>query len=174
MECFRQVFRCIKAPFTRNKGRIIEIVSLVEHRRHLRVWLFVGRTVANQYIKQGPPTNFRKEELPACFSDAESVLSPSQPPTERPDLTNQSQHADVAGQSDSDRGGERWSHDRNGVTPTIDIDEEQGPKSRPQNEPEAVAARFRERIKLPRMWKSSSAIAQDSKAPAESITMNEV
>ncbi|KAJ6182767.1 hypothetical protein N7485_001409 [Penicillium canescens] len=156
MECFRQVFRCIKAPFTRNKGRIIEI------------------PVANQYINQGPPTNFRKEELPACFSDAESVLSPSQPPTERPDLTNQSQHADVAGQSDSDRGGERWSHDRNGVTPTIDVDEEQGPKPRPQNEPEAIAARFRERIRLPRMWKSSSAIAQDSKAPAESITMNEV
>ncbi|KAJ5295507.1 hypothetical protein PENANT_c001G05970 [Penicillium antarcticum] len=145
MECFRQVFRCVKAPFTRNKGRIIEI---------------------------GPPTNFRKEELPACFSDAESVLSPNQPPTVRPDLTDQSQHADVAGQSDSDRREER-SHDRDGVPPTIDIDEEQGSEPCPQNEPQTVTPR-RERIRLPRWWKSSSAIAQDSKAPAESITMDEV
>ncbi|KAJ5770427.1 uncharacterized protein N7511_002478 [Penicillium nucicola] len=146
MECFRQVFRCFKAPFTRNKGTIIEI---------------------------GHPTNFRKEELPAYFSDAESVLSPSQLPRERPDLTNKSQHADVAGQSNSDRGGERRSVDRDGVPPAIDIDEEQGSEPRPQNEPETVATR-RERLRLPRWWKSSSAAAQSSKAPAESITMNEL
>ncbi|KAF9253350.1 hypothetical protein DTO013E5_262 [Penicillium roqueforti] len=48
MECFRQIFRCLKAPFKRDKGRIIEI---------------------------GPPTNFRKEELPAYFSDAETLTS---------------------------------------------------------------------------------------------------
>ncbi|CEJ58325.1 hypothetical protein PMG11_06986 [Penicillium brasilianum] len=48
MECFRQIFRCLKAPFARNQGQIIDI---------------------------GPPTNFRKEELPACFSDADTLTS---------------------------------------------------------------------------------------------------
>jgi hypothetical protein len=136
--------------------------------------VLLGRRSLTSASKQGPPTNFRKEELPACFSDAESVLSPNQPPTERPHLTNQSQNADVAEQSDSDRGGEGRSHDRDGATQVTDINEEQGPEPRPQNEPETVATRRRERIRLSRWWKSSSAIAQDSKVPAESITMNEV
>lgn len=48
MECFRQIYRCIKSPFNSNKGKILEI---------------------------GPPTNFRKEELPACFSDADTLTS---------------------------------------------------------------------------------------------------
>lgn len=32
MECFRQIFRCLKAPLRRDKGRIIEIVRRVELR----------------------------------------------------------------------------------------------------------------------------------------------
>ncbi|RJE24305.1 hypothetical protein PHISCL_03360 [Aspergillus sclerotialis] len=46
MECFRQIFRCIKSPFQRNKNsvRVLEI---------------------------GAPTDFRKEELPPFFSDAD-------------------------------------------------------------------------------------------------------
>ncbi|CAL5873375.1 uncharacterized protein PFLUO_LOCUS7649 [Penicillium psychrofluorescens] len=47
MECFRQIIRCIKSPFT-PKPRVLEI---------------------------GPPTNFRKEELPAFFSDADTLTS---------------------------------------------------------------------------------------------------
>ncbi|THC90548.1 hypothetical protein EYZ11_009989 [Aspergillus tanneri] len=42
MECFRQIVRLIKSPFERESHRVLEI---------------------------GPPTNFRKEELPAFFSD---------------------------------------------------------------------------------------------------------
>ncbi|CAI7647938.1 unnamed protein product [Penicillium glandicola] len=143
MECFRQIFRCLKAPFRREKGRIIEI---------------------------GPPTNFRKEELPAYFSDAESVLSPSQNPTERLDLTNQSQDAYVPGQPYTDRG-EGWNDDRNG-TSTI-VDEEQGAGPSSKNERETVV-RLRERVKLSRWWKSSPAAGHETKVPAESIRMEEI
>ncbi|PWY79048.1 hypothetical protein BO83DRAFT_218822 [Aspergillus eucalypticola CBS 122712] len=49
MECFRQIARLVKSPFRREKQqKVLEI---------------------------GPPTDFRKEELPAFFSDDESVLS---------------------------------------------------------------------------------------------------
>ncbi|KAJ6119099.1 hypothetical protein N7471_013050 [Penicillium samsonianum] len=109
MGCFRQVFRCLKAPFRRERGRFIEV---------------------------GPPTNFRKEELPACFSDAESVLSPSQNPTVRLDLTTQSQDPDVAGQPHEDHGKGR-NNDRDATT--LILDEEQTPRPRPQNEHETIA-----------------------------------
>ncbi|PLN82082.1 hypothetical protein BDW42DRAFT_85625 [Aspergillus taichungensis] len=44
MECFRQIARLVKSPFQRDSHRPLEI---------------------------GPPTNFRKEEKPTFFSDAE-------------------------------------------------------------------------------------------------------
>ncbi|KAJ5803170.1 uncharacterized protein N7503_005620 [Penicillium pulvis] len=46
MECFRQIWRCMKAPFT-TEERVLEI---------------------------GLPTDFRKEETPACFSDADMLM----------------------------------------------------------------------------------------------------
>ncbi|KAA8648279.1 uncharacterized protein ATNIH1004_004163 [Aspergillus tanneri] len=46
MECFRQIVRLIKSPFERESHRVLEI---------------------------GPPTNFRKEELPAFFSDDDAL-----------------------------------------------------------------------------------------------------
>ncbi|KAJ5178266.1 uncharacterized protein N7500_000965 [Penicillium coprophilum] len=143
MECFRQILRCLKTPFRREKGRIIEI---------------------------GPPTNFRKEELPAYFSDAESVLSPSQNPTERSDLTSQSQHAYVPGQPHSDRG-EGQNDDRNDVSTIIDEEQNAGPGSKDERE---TALRLRKRMKLPRWWKSTSAAGHETKAPAESIKMEEI
>ncbi|KAJ5812815.1 hypothetical protein N7447_009838 [Penicillium robsamsonii] len=143
MECFRQIFRCLKAPFRRDKGMIIEI---------------------------GPPTNFRKEELPAYFSDAESVLSPSQNPTERSDLTSQSQHAYVPGQPHGDR--EEGRNDgRNGVSTIIDEEQDAGPGSKDERE---TVIRLRERMKLSRWWKSSQAAGHETKAPAESIKMEEI
>lgn len=48
MGCFRQLFRSMLAPFKREQPRVLEI---------------------------GPPTNFRKEEPPACFSDADTLTS---------------------------------------------------------------------------------------------------
>ncbi|CAI7656599.1 unnamed protein product [Penicillium discolor] len=143
MECFRQIFRCLKAPLRRDKGRIIEI---------------------------GPPTNFRKEELPAYFSDAESVLSPSQNPTERSHLTNQLQDAYVPGQLHSDCG-EGRSDDRNGISTVVT--EEQDARACSKDERETVI-RLRERVKLSRWWKSSSAAGHETKAPAESIKMEEM
>ncbi|EPS32724.1 hypothetical protein PDE_07684 [Penicillium oxalicum 114-2] len=77
MDCFKQIFRAIKAPFVRKEGRIVEI---------------------------GPPTNFRKEELPACFSDAESVLTRNLTPSEPPHLTSQSQYFDVSEKPQRDGG----------------------------------------------------------------------
>ncbi|KXG47776.1 uncharacterized protein PGRI_016460 [Penicillium griseofulvum] len=143
MECFRQIFRCLKSPFRREKGRIIEI---------------------------GPPTNFRKEELPAYFSDAESVLSPSQNTTERSDLTSQSQHAYAPGQPHSDRG-EGRNDDRNGVSTIIDEEQDAGPGSKDEQE---NVVHYRERMKLPRWWISSSAAGHETKAPVESIKMEEI
>ncbi|KAL4990906.1 hypothetical protein BDW68DRAFT_185396 [Aspergillus falconensis] len=46
MDCFRQIYRLIKSPFTRNQHQVFEI---------------------------GPPTNFRKEELPSCFTDDDAI-----------------------------------------------------------------------------------------------------
>ncbi|KAJ5209778.1 hypothetical protein N7449_004157 [Penicillium cf. viridicatum] len=141
MECFRQIFRCLKAPLRRDKGRIIEI---------------------------GPPTNFRKEELPAYFSDAESVLSPSQNPTERSHLTNQLQDAYVPGQLHSDRG-EGRNDDRNGISTIVAEEQGAGPCSKDERE---TVIRLRERVTLFRWWKSSS--GHETKAPAESIKMEEM
>ncbi|CAI7644542.1 unnamed protein product [Penicillium viridicatum] len=143
MECFRQIFRCLKTPLRRDKGRIIEI---------------------------GPPTNFRKEELPAYFSDAESVLSPSQNPTERSHLTNQLQDAHVPGQLQSDRG-EGRRNDRNGVSTIVAEEQDAGPCSKDERE---TVIRLRERVKLSRWWKSSSAAGHETKAPAESIKMEQM
>ncbi|RDW78661.1 uncharacterized protein DSM5745_05513 [Aspergillus mulundensis] len=46
MDCFRQIYRLVKSPFTRNKHRVMEI---------------------------GPPTDFRKEELPSFFTDDDAI-----------------------------------------------------------------------------------------------------
>ncbi|CRL21515.1 unnamed protein product [Penicillium camemberti] len=124
MECFRQIFRCLKAPLRRDKGRIIEI---------------------------GPPTNFRKEELPAYFSDAES-------------------DAYVPGQLHSDRG-EGRNDDRNGISTIVAEEQDAGPCSKDERE---TVIRLRERVKLSRWWKSSSAAGHKTKAPAESIKMEEM
>ncbi|KAJ5690498.1 hypothetical protein N7462_004890 [Penicillium macrosclerotiorum] len=139
MECFRQIFRCIKAPFTRDQGRIIEI---------------------------GPPTNFRKEELPACFSDAESVLSPNQNPTERPNLTIQPQHVDVPGQPRGNNGEER-SHDRDGGAPAVD--EGKVPKSCQKDERQTVISRLRERMKLPPWIKVKPAADLETEIGSEEV-----
>ncbi|KAJ5497195.1 hypothetical protein N7463_009182 [Penicillium fimorum] len=143
MECFRQIFRCLKAPFRHDKGRIIEI---------------------------GPPTNFRKEELPAYFSDAESVLSPSQNPTEQSDLTSQSQHAYAPVQPHSPRG-EGRDDDRNGVSTIIDEEQDAGQGSKDERE---TVIRLRERMKLSRWWKSSPAAGHETKTPDESIKVEEI
>ncbi|KAJ5102027.1 hypothetical protein NUU61_004249 [Penicillium alfredii] len=131
MECFRQIFRCIKSPFTRTKQPVLEI---------------------------GPPTNFRKEELPACFSDAESVLSPSQIPPERPNLTNQSQHADVPEQPGSDPGEER-SDSRDSRSPAID--EGEYPKSDPTSERRIGPSRLPGRLNPSRWFKSTPDTCHD-------------
>ncbi|CAG7988954.1 unnamed protein product [Penicillium nalgiovense] len=140
MECFRQIFRCLKTPFRREKGRIIEI---------------------------GPPTNFRKEELPAYFSDAESVLSPSQNQTERSDLTNQSQDAYVPGQPHSDRR-EGRNDDRNGIFTIVDNEQDAGPSSKGERK---TVVHLRERVKLFRWRKSSPAAGHETKASTESNEM---
>ncbi|KAJ5327210.1 hypothetical protein MYU51_017659 [Penicillium brevicompactum] len=134
MECFRQIFRCVRAPFKRERGRVIEI---------------------------GPPTNFRKEELPACFSDAESVLSPSQNATERPNLTTETQDLDVAGQSYNDRG-ERRDNDRDDAV-TI-VNEEQAPRPRAQTERETITNRIRKRLNALHWWKSRSTAPHEQSA----------
>ncbi|KAF3385233.1 hypothetical protein F1880_002826 [Penicillium rolfsii] len=125
MECFRQVFRCLKAPFVRNQGKIIEI---------------------------GPPTNFRKEELPACFSDAESVLSPSQNPTERANLTSQPQHVDV---SEEPRNSEGEGRDDNRDDCSSALCQGEGSKPCQKNERPALQARLRDRLKCSRWFKST-------------------
>ncbi|KAJ5121669.1 uncharacterized protein N7515_009630 [Penicillium bovifimosum] len=145
MDCFRQIFRCLKGPFRREKGRVIEI---------------------------GPPTNFRKEELPACFSDAESVLSPIlQNPTERSNLTNQSQYADVPEKLHGDRGEGRNNH-RDGIS--TDIHEEQGTGPCSKDERETVTIRLRERLRLSRARKPNTDTGHEIKAPVETIKAEEV
>lgn len=103
-------------------------------------------------VIQGPPTNFRKEELPACFSDAESVLSPSQTPAERPILTKELQHIDVSGQPRSNDGEDR---DDDRDSRVSDIPQGEGPEPRPTDEHQANAARFRDRIKPLRWFKTT-------------------
>ncbi|OQD76449.1 hypothetical protein PENDEC_c004G04870 [Penicillium decumbens] len=140
MECFRQIYRCIKSPFARNKGRILEI---------------------------GPPTNFRKEELPACFSDAESVLSPKQNPVELSVLTEPSQHLDVPEQSRSNEGRDDYRND--GVSA---LGQGGDLEPRPEDERLTVAPRFRDRLK-PSRWLSPVR----STTPASSVeteTANEL
>ncbi|KKK21285.1 hypothetical protein ARAM_001282 [Aspergillus rambellii] len=46
MDCFRQIVRLVKSPFRRNKHRVLEI---------------------------GPPTDFRKEEMPSFFVDDDAL-----------------------------------------------------------------------------------------------------
>ncbi|KAL2789269.1 hypothetical protein BJX66DRAFT_339543 [Aspergillus keveii] len=46
MDCFRQIYRLIRSPFQRTQHRVLEI---------------------------GPPTNFRKEELPSFFADDDAI-----------------------------------------------------------------------------------------------------
>ncbi|KAJ5938963.1 hypothetical protein N7466_002097 [Penicillium verhagenii] len=100
MECFRQVWRCMKAPFT-PKEKVLEI---------------------------GLPTNFRKEEPPACFSDAESVISPNQTTSERPILTKELQHVHVSGSPGIDNDETR--HDnRDDGPPAVDGGENTGPSA---------------------------------------------
>ncbi|KAJ5656596.1 hypothetical protein N7507_008546 [Penicillium longicatenatum] len=123
MECFRQVWRCMKAPFI-TQERVLEI---------------------------GPPTDFRKEETPACFSDAESVISPYNP-RERPILTKELQHVDVSGSPRIDNDSER--HDnRDDGSPTTDRGENASPGA--GDERGGVKSRFRSRMKLTRWFKST-------------------
>ncbi|KAL4980129.1 hypothetical protein BDW66DRAFT_70536 [Aspergillus desertorum] len=46
MNCVREIYRLIKSQLTRNQHRVFEI---------------------------GPPTNFRKEELPSYFTDDDAM-----------------------------------------------------------------------------------------------------
>ncbi|OOQ88048.1 hypothetical protein PEBR_14728 [Penicillium brasilianum] len=137
MECFRQIFRCLKAPFARNQGKIIDI---------------------------GPPTNFRKEELPACFSDAESVLSPNQNQTERPILTSQPQHADVSEQPrNNDREGR--DDDRGNSSSAVRQGKDSGPSS--EDERPTLKARLGDRMKRSRWFKSTPATNPEKAVTSE-------
>ncbi|KAI9369710.1 hypothetical protein BJX61DRAFT_134085 [Aspergillus egyptiacus] len=46
MDCFRQIYYLVKSPFRRTKHRVLEI---------------------------GPPTDFRKEEMPSFFIDDDTI-----------------------------------------------------------------------------------------------------
>ncbi|KAJ5587122.1 uncharacterized protein N7459_002887 [Penicillium hispanicum] len=127
MECFRQIFQCFKAPFTRSEERVIEISR---------------------------PTNFRKEELPVCFSDAESVISPSQNTAERPILTSQPQHVDVSEQPRSDDGQERSDY-RNGDA--FAVSRVGNPESYSEDEHQHATIRLRDRMNPSRWFKSTPA-----------------
>ncbi|KAJ5900850.1 uncharacterized protein N7473_004920 [Penicillium subrubescens] len=125
MECFQQIFRCLKAPFVRNQGKIIEI---------------------------GPPTNFRKEELPACFSDAESVLSPSENATERANLTSQPQYVDF---SEQPRNNDGEGRDDNRDDRLSAVCQGEGSKPCQKDERPPLQARLRDRMKCSRWFKST-------------------
>ncbi|KAJ6005671.1 hypothetical protein N7451_003615 [Penicillium sp. IBT 35674x] len=124
MECFRQVWRCMKAPFTKEE-RVLEI---------------------------GHPTDFRKEEIPACFSDAESVLSPKKNTSERPILTKELQHVDVSGSPGIDNDSKRHNN-RDDGSPTVDGREDAGSGAR--DERGGVKSCLRSRMKLTRWFKST-------------------
>ncbi|KAJ5670442.1 uncharacterized protein N7477_005805 [Penicillium maclennaniae] len=118
MDCFRQIYRCIKSPFTRSskQGRILHITSA-------------------------------RKRLPACFSDAESVVSPKQNPVELSVLTP-SQHPDVP---EEPRGSERRDEYRDDALPPVG--QGQDSESRPEIERQIVAVRFRDRLR-PSRWLS--------------------
>ncbi|OQE27351.1 hypothetical protein PENSTE_c004G02272 [Penicillium steckii] len=139
MGCFRQMFRCMIAPFKREQPRVLEI---------------------------GPPTNFRKEEPPACFSDAESVLSPKQTPIERPILTKETQHIDVSGQPRNSDGEDR-NDDRDNGLPAIAPGD--APESCSTDEHQAVSTRFRDRVRPSRWFKST----KDAVLPNTGCLINE-
>ncbi|BCS20055.1 uncharacterized protein APUU_20487A [Aspergillus puulaauensis] len=61
MDCFLQIYRLVKSPFTRNKHRVLEI---------------------------GPPTNFRKEELPNFFADDDAITLHSRTAHEKDAVVN--------------------------------------------------------------------------------------
>ncbi|KAJ5246401.1 hypothetical protein N7468_001384 [Penicillium chermesinum] len=138
MECFRQIFRCFKAPSKNNEPRAIEI---------------------------GPPTNFRKEELPACFSDAESVVSPHHSNPERPILTKEPQCVDVASERASGDGKNRG-NDRNGGSPTVPQVEGPKPGSQdelePEQQPQDGAVRLRKRARLMKWLRPASVETQSA------------
>lgn len=98
--------------------------------------------------------NFRKEELPACFSDAESVLSPKQNQSEPPVLTYSSQHVDVSEQPRSI--GEGADDDRDGGVSNVNQGKDPGPRSK--DERQAVRARLRERVSPSRWFRSTSSL----------------
>lgn len=103
-------------------------------------------------LLQGPPTDFRKEETPACFSDAESVLSPKKNTSERPILTKELQHVDVSGSPGIDNDPEQ--HDiRDDGSPTADGRENAGSGAR--DERGGVKSRLRSRMKLMRWFQST-------------------
>ncbi|KAJ5194952.1 uncharacterized protein N7498_008390 [Penicillium cinerascens] len=140
MECFRQIYRCIKSPFNRDKGKILEI---------------------------GPPTNFRKEELPACFSDAESVLSPKQNPVELSVLTKPSQHPDVPEEPRNSEG--RYDHRDDGAAA---FGQGEDPEPRPEDERQTVTTRFRDRLR-PSRWLSPVRSSTPASSP-EREAVNEL
>lgn len=96
--------------------------------------------------------NFRKEETPACFSDAESVLSPKKNTSERPILTKEPQHVDVSGSPGIDNDSE-WHDNRDDGSPTVDGGEDAG--SGAGDERGGVKSRLRSRMKLTRWFKST-------------------
>ncbi|KAL4923989.1 uncharacterized protein BDV17DRAFT_295892 [Aspergillus undulatus] len=61
MDCFRQIYCLIKSPFTRSQHQVIEI---------------------------GPPTNFRKEELPSFFADDDAITLHSRTVLEKDAIVN--------------------------------------------------------------------------------------
>lgn len=97
--------------------------------------------------------DFRKEELPACFSDAESVLSPSQKQIERPILTDPSQHPDVSAQPWSSGEGRD-----NGDGRAANVDQGEGPESRPENERQTVKSGLRKRMSPSQWFKPSTPV----------------
>ncbi|KAJ5746288.1 hypothetical protein N7520_011470 [Penicillium odoratum] len=124
MGCFGQVWRFIKAPFT-PKERVLEI---------------------------GPPTNFRKEETPACFSDAESVISPNKNAGDRPILTKELQSVDVSEPSGIDHDEERHNN-RDERSPTTDGGKDPSPGA--GDERGGVKSSLLSRMKWRRWFKST-------------------
>ncbi|KAL4968431.1 uncharacterized protein BDV14DRAFT_197210 [Aspergillus stella-maris] len=61
MDCFRQMYRLVKSPFTRNKHKVMEISS---------------------------PTNFRKEELPSFLTDDDAITLHSRTVLEKDAIVN--------------------------------------------------------------------------------------
>ncbi|KAJ5782625.1 hypothetical protein N7457_004399 [Penicillium paradoxum] len=81
---------------------------------------------------------------------------------QRPDLTNQSQHADLAGQSHSDHG-EGRNNDRDGVYTIITKDQDAGPCSKTKCK--TVAVYLHERMNPSRWWQPSPAAGHRHQGP---------